>query len=183
MPAFNFTPPHRASVRGAAALLLAGLTLVTWVGCEGTPDERGTATAAKDADETNLDRGDGAARSSEAEAATHADTGAGDDRPAGLETLVGSWRRTDGDYTLQVVKIDKNGDTQAAYYNPRPIHVAKAKAEQNEDRLKLFVELRDTFYPGCIYELDYDPPKDILSGIYFQAAEQQKYPVTFVRAQ
>ena len=72
---------------------------------------------------------------------------------------------------------------EAAYYNPNPIHVARAKASRNGDTMSVFVELRDepAGYPGCIYRLDYDPRKDRLEGTYIQAATQQQFDVVFVR--
>ena len=46
---------------------------------------------------------------------------------------------------------------------------------------KVFIELRDTNYPGPTYTLTYDPKEDQLKGVYFQAALQQSYDVVFVR--
>ena len=55
--------------------------------------------------------------------------------------------------------------------------------EQDGDALTVFVELRDAGYPGCLYQLKYFPEQDGLAGVYFQAAQQQKYEVMFVRAE
>ena len=46
---------------------------------------------------------------------------------------------------------------------------------------KFFIELRDVNYPGSTYTLTYDLASDQLKGIYFQAAEQQRFEVAFVR--
>jgi hypothetical protein len=71
----------------------------------------------------------------------------------------------------------------AAYFNPRPIHVAKAEASQYEGTVNVFIELRDVNYPGSTYNLTYDPADDYLKGVYFQAAIGQTFDVYFVRLQ
>jgi hypothetical protein len=45
----------------------------------------------------------------------------------------------------------------------------------------VFVELRDTNYPGSTYTMIYDPRDDVLKGIYYQAAIQESYEIVFVR--
>lgn len=70
---------------------------------------------------------------------------------------------------------------EASYLNPNPIHVAKAEASANGPSPKVFVELRDTNYPGCTYALTYNPNTDQLSGIYFQASMGQQFDVVFER--
>ena len=67
------------------------------------------------------------------------------------------------------------------YLNPRPIHVARAAATRHGSAVKIFVEFQDTGYPGSTYTLVYDPEKDILLGIYFQAGMGQYFDVMFVR--
>jgi hypothetical protein len=47
--------------------------------------------------------------------------------------------------------------------------------------LKIFVELHAPGYPGSTYTLTYEPARDQLEGIYFQAALQQSFDVVFVR--
>ncbi|OGR31583.1 MAG: hypothetical protein A2139_13870 [Desulfobacca sp. RBG_16_60_12] len=68
-----------------------------------------------------------------------------------------------------------------AYFNPRPINVSRAEAAQEGTTTKVFIELRDTNYPGSTYTLAYDPQSDQLKGVYFQAALQQSFDVVFVR--
>ena len=58
---------------------------------------------------------------------------------------------------------------------------AKAEAARDGSTLKLFVELRAPNYPGSTYTLTYDPKRDQLQGIYFQAVQQQRFNVYFVR--
>ena len=70
----------------------------------------------------------------------------------------------------------------AAYLNPRPIHIAQADASWKNGKLQVFIELRDTGYPGSTYTLGYNPEQDVLTGIYFQAAMNQTFEVVFVRA-
>lgn len=42
------------------------------------------------------------------------------------------------------------------------------------------VELRDTGYPGSTYTLLYDPDKDALLGLYYQAVQRRNFEVVFV---
>lgn len=70
-----------------------------------------------------------------------------------------------------------------AYFNPQPIKVSKAEAAQEGATTKVFLELRDVHYPGSTYALIYDPTRDQLKGVYYQAALQQRFAVVFVRMQ
>ncbi len=103
--------------------------------------------------------------------------------PAGQDfrALIGRWLRPDGGYILEIRDIDAGGKIDAAYLNPRPIHVARAEATRDGSALKVFVELRAPGYPGSTYTLTYDPKRDRLAGVYFQAALQQSFDVVFVR--
>jgi hypothetical protein len=99
-----------------------------------------------------------------------------------FEKLTGRWERPDGGYILDISAVEAGGKLQAAYFNPSgAIHVSRAFALKEGDNTKVFVELRDTGYPGCTYSLKYDPQVDQLFGEYFQAAMQQTYDVTFAR--
>lgn len=104
-------------------------------------------------------------------------------RPANYERLRGRWLRPDGGYVLEVRTVNTEGRVEAAYYNPRPIHVGAAHASQTNQATQLFVELRDVNYPGSTYTLTYYPLTDRLAGIYFQAAQGQSFDVEFVRQQ
>lgn len=95
--------------------------------------------------------------------------------------LVGRWLRADGGYLLQLTDPGPGGQLQAAYFNPRPINVARAAWKHEEGYLGAFVELRAPNYPGSTYTLAYDPASDRLVGIYFQAAMQQQFDVEFKR--
>jgi uncharacterized protein (DUF2147 family) len=95
--------------------------------------------------------------------------------------LVGRWQRTDGGYVIEIQRVATDGAMAAAYFNPRPINVSRAKASEFKDHLKVEVELRDTGYPGSSYTLLYDPDKDALLGIYYQAVQKQNFDVIFVR--
>jgi hypothetical protein len=97
------------------------------------------------------------------------------------QRLVGRWVRADGGYVLELKGIGKDGNLQAAYFNPRPIHVSRAEIQRKGGKITVFVELRDVNYPGSTYTLQYDPATDRLKGIYFQAALQQQYEVEFER--
>jgi len=98
-----------------------------------------------------------------------------------FDPLIGRWQRLDGGYVLEIKNIGGQGAMDAAYFNPRSIHVAKAEASRDGDAAKVFIELRDINYPGSTYTLTYDLASDQLKGIYYQAVERQRYSVMFVR--
>ena len=95
--------------------------------------------------------------------------------------LKGKWLRPDGGYILEIRSVDAGGKMDAAYFNPRPINVAKAEAVQEDGMTKVFIELRDVNYPGSLYKLGYKPASDQLEGIYYQAALQEQFEVIFQR--
>jgi hypothetical protein len=103
-------------------------------------------------------------------------------KPA-FEKLTGRWQRADGGYIIEVRSVEPGGRMNAAYFNPRPINVAKAEASQGGGAVSVFIELRDVNYPGSTYSLTYDPANDSLKGIYFQAAIKQTFDVYFIRLQ
>jgi hypothetical protein len=98
-----------------------------------------------------------------------------------FQKLRGKWLRPDGGYVIDIKSVAEDGAMDAAYFNPRPIHVAKADASHDGATTKLFIELRDVNYPGSTYTLAYDSEGDRLYGNYFQAVEQQNFDVVFVR--
>jgi len=99
----------------------------------------------------------------------------------GYEELKGRWRRPDGGYIIEIMNVDATGKMDAAYFNPKPINVSKAEATREGSSTKVFIELRDTGYPGSTYTLTYDPQGDQLKGVYFQAVMQQKFEVVLFR--
>jgi hypothetical protein len=99
----------------------------------------------------------------------------------GFQVLKGRWQRSDGGYIIEIKNIDRIGKIEGAYFNPRPIHVAKANAARDGNTTKIFIELRDVNYPGSTYHLTYDPKNDQLKGTYFQAALKQTFEVAFDR--
>jgi hypothetical protein len=100
---------------------------------------------------------------------------------ADYRPLIGRWQRTDGGYVIEIQRVATDGAMAAAYFNPRPINVFRAKASEFKDHLKVEVELRDTGYPGSSYTLLYDPDKDALLGFYYQAVQKQTFDVIFLR--
>ncbi len=98
-----------------------------------------------------------------------------------LERLVGSWLRPDGGYILEIRGFDGDGDMDAAYFNPRPIHVSEARAGGSPEDLRIFIELTDVGYPGATYDLRYIAEQDVLAGFYFQPTAGQKFDVFFIR--
>jgi hypothetical protein len=95
--------------------------------------------------------------------------------------LKGKWLRPDGGYIIEIRSIDPTGKIDAAYFNPNPIKVAAAQLRQENGGLNVFIELRDTGYPGCTYKLVYDRQLDQLKGVYYQAAVQESYDIYFIR--
>jgi hypothetical protein len=100
---------------------------------------------------------------------------------SGFGRLNGRWLRPDGGYVLEIRGVDAGGAIDAVYLNPRPINVARAEATRDGSTLKILVELRAPGYPGSTYTLTYDPQRDQLVGVYFQAAMGQSFEVVFAR--
>lgn len=95
--------------------------------------------------------------------------------------LIGRWLRPDGGYIIDIRNISSSGIMEAAYFNPRPINISRAEVLRKKGSLEVFIELRDTGYPGSTYSLMFDPRQDMLSGIYYQATIGQSFEVIFVR--
>jgi hypothetical protein len=100
---------------------------------------------------------------------------------AELNRMTGKWLRLDGGYVLELSEVKPDGKMKAAYFNPRPIHVAKAEWRSMAGRFQVFVELRDVNYPGSTYTLIYDAAKDRFEGYYYQALQGQTFDVIFER--
>jgi hypothetical protein len=100
--------------------------------------------------------------------------------PDNLRRLIGRWVRPDGGYVIDIRNVHADGKLQAAYFNPRPIHVSRAQVTQKEGE-KILVELRDAGYPGATYSLRYNAKHDVLVGLYHQPAVGQTFDVVFVR--
>ena len=98
-----------------------------------------------------------------------------------LQKLLGRWLRPDGGYLIDITDVQSTGKMQAGYFNPNPIHVARAEAALAGETMTIFIELQDLGYPGSTYTLSYDPQSDQLRGVYYQAAMQQSFEVIFVR--
>ena len=101
---------------------------------------------------------------------------------SGFDTLTGLWVRTDGGYLIGIRGVDASGKLDAAYANPHHLPFAKAEASRTGETIKVFLELRAGGYNGSTYTLTYDPAKDILQGVYYQAVAQQSFDVEFERA-
>ena len=95
--------------------------------------------------------------------------------------IAGKWLRPDGGYVLELSDVTSEGKLKAAYFNPRPINVAKAEWRSVDNRIQVFVELRDVNYPGSTYTLIYDPEQDRLNGYYYQAVVKGTFDVIFIR--
>lgn len=99
----------------------------------------------------------------------------------GIETLKGTWLRPDGGYQIVIGNVDTDGRLEAMYFNPRPLPFAKAVATKDGETLRVSLELRAGGYDGSTYELVYDPQRDRLAGVYYQAVVKQRFDVYFVR--
>ena len=95
--------------------------------------------------------------------------------------LEGRWVREDGGYSLVLADIKSDGSLMAFYFNPRQINVHKANWKFEDERLHLYVELRDVNYPGSNYTLMYRAAKDVLWGSYYLAVQKKTMDVFFVR--
>ncbi len=95
--------------------------------------------------------------------------------------LEGRWVREDGGYMLVLQDFKADGSLKAFYFNPRQINVHEANWKFEDERLILYVELRDVNYPGSNYTLMYRAAKDVLWGSYYQAVQKQNLDVIFVR--
>ena len=100
---------------------------------------------------------------------------------AAVNKLKGQWLRPDGGYILEIRDVKPDGTVDAGYFNPRPIHVAKAQASLEGQFIKVFIELRDVNYPGSTYTLYFNAASDHLAGNYFQAAQGATFEGEFVR--
>ena len=40
--------------------------------------------------------------------------------------MAGTWQRLDGGYIIKISEVQANGRATIEYFNPRPIHIAKA---------------------------------------------------------
>jgi len=98
------------------------------------------------------------------------------------QRVAGRWLRPDGGYVLEIRNVASDGRLDAGYFNPNPINVAQARVRTIDGPVEVFVELRDTNYPGATYRLVYEPRDDTLIGLYTQPAVGQTFEVTFVRA-
>lgn len=111
------------------------------------------------------------------------DSGTAETADALAKRLVGRWQRYEDPYVLEIRSVKPEGKLDVGYFNPRPINVSKAEYSTTDGKLFVFVELRDTNYPGATYKLSYDSASDRLSGFYHQPISDQTYEIFFVRQQ
>jgi hypothetical protein len=100
---------------------------------------------------------------------------------ADFDRLIGRWVRPDGGYVIEIRSIHPDGKVDAAYFNPRPIHVSRSNVSDEGGIIKLFIELQGQGYPGSTYTLKYNSESDVLVGVYFQAVIKQPFEVVFQR--
>ncbi len=97
------------------------------------------------------------------------------------EKLRGNWVRPDGGYTLVIKNVRFDGSIEAYYLNPNSINVSEARATMESGKINVFVELRDTGYPGSYYTLTYDKDTERLVGVYHHMVLNKKFDIYFVR--
>jgi len=102
---------------------------------------------------------------------------AGDD----FKVMAGDWQRGDGAYLIRISDIGPDGQVRVNYFNPHPIHVARASLSMEKNWIKLFARLQDKGYDGSSYTLYYYAEKDALVGYYYQASMNKTYEVYFLR--
>ena len=100
---------------------------------------------------------------------------------ADFAVLQGRWVRPDGGYVILIQSVEPGGKLNAGYANPSLLPFAVAQATRKEGTLNVLLELRAGGYNGSTYTLAYDPAKDVLKGVFYQAVAQQKFDVVFVR--
>ena len=98
-----------------------------------------------------------------------------------FKKIFGRWLRPDGGYVLAIDDIDEDGKLEASYLNPKRINVSQAQASKEGNQIKVFVELKDRYYPGNYYELYYYEDTDKLIGTYYHLGINQKFDVYFIR--
>lgn len=100
---------------------------------------------------------------------------------AQAQLLEGKWVRQDGGYRLVLEDVKPDGSLKASYFNPGKINVSISNWKIENERLHLFIELRDINYPGSTYSLVYAKKQDVLDGTYFQAVTKESYSIGFLR--
>ena len=98
-----------------------------------------------------------------------------------LKKLVGRWQRVGEDYVIEIKSVGSDGKLEAGYFNPNPIHVAKAEASVKDGMIGVMVEMQDQGYPGSYYTLTYHGGADRLRGMYHQLGAGEEFPVEFER--
>lgn len=98
-----------------------------------------------------------------------------------FDVLVGRWIRPDGGYTVTIKSVDTDGKIDGGYANPSPLPFFKAEAFMDGKTIKVFLKITAGGYNGSAYTLAYDPEKDILKGVYYQAVAKQKFDIFFER--
>ncbi len=101
--------------------------------------------------------------------------------PVIQEKFIGRWVRPDGGYVIHVREVRPDGSVDAAYFNPKEIHVSEANVSVWKGFNKLFIKLEDKGYPGSTYTLYYYAEKDQLAGFYYSAAVKETFEVLFRR--
>ena len=96
--------------------------------------------------------------------------------------IEGRWFRANGGYVLILQDIKPDGSIKAFYLNPRSINVHEATWKFEDERIFLYVEMRDVNYPGSNYTLMYRAANDALWGSYYQAVQKQTMNVNLVRS-
>ena len=98
-----------------------------------------------------------------------------------FDVLVGSWQRTDGNYSIRVSDIKTDGQVKAEYFNPGSVNIVESTVSIQKGLINLFIKFQDKGYEGSAYTLYYYAEKDALVGFYYQATMDKTFKVIFLR--
>ena len=93
---------------------------------------------------------------------------------AQAQRLEGKWVRQDGGYRLVLEDVKPDGSLKASYFNPGKINVSISNWKIENERLHLFIELRDTNYPGSTYSLVYAKETRCIGRNIFSGCDKGK---------
>jgi len=95
------------------------------------------------------------------------------------EIIVVDDNSPDGTYKIVIEEVKEDGELVAKYLNPDPINIGRSGWRNQDDKLEIYIELRDENYPGSIYQLTYNENTKTIFGTYYLALTRQTYEVSF----
>ncbi len=61
---------------------------------------------------------------------------------ASEDKLIGSWLRSDGSYTIEIMGLVEGGKLSAKYFNPNPINIGQAGWRILNNETQIYLELQ-----------------------------------------